>query len=158
MNKSRLIVEYYGQPVRNSKGYTLIEMLLVLFIVLVTSTIIFQVTLTISEKWAVNRFFQQVLLDVQQIQALAIKNEEPFYIQFNSLNQYKGYAVFSGEVIFVREIPKDIKLDMTSNLKHFMVYPTGDVSNFGTFRFFTPFGQTNLIIYIKEGRMRLIEL
>ena len=158
MHKSELAAKLHGQPLKNSNGFTLIEMLLVLFVVLLTSSIVFQITYTISEKFVVNQFFQQLLLDIQEIQALAIKDEEAYYIQFNSSNQYKGYGIISGEVIFERDIPKGIKLDVLSNLKHFMVYPNGDVSNFGTIRFYTPFGQINLIIYIKEGRLRLVEL
>ncbi|PYF03490.1 prepilin-type N-terminal cleavage/methylation domain-containing protein [Ureibacillus chungkukjangi] len=153
-----MVDKLHGKRVMNMRGFTLIEMLLVLFILLLTSSIVFQITLTLSEKWVVNQFFQQLMLDIQEIQALAIKNDEAFYIQFNSSNNYKGHGIFSGEILFEREIPQGIKVDMTSNLKHFMVYPSGDVSNFGTIKFHTPFGQTNLIIYIKEGRMRLVEL
>ena len=146
------------KKVNNSNGFTLIEMLLVLFIVLLTSSIVFKITLTMTEKRVVNQFFQQVMLDIQEIQSLAIAINEPFNVQFYTNNHYKGYSIFSGEIIFERDFPKNITLEVTSNLKYFMVHPNGDVSNFGTIRFNTNFGQKNLIIYIKEGRMRIVEL
>ena len=142
----------------NSNGFTLIEMLLVLFIVLLISSIVFKITLTMTEKRIVNQFFQQVMLDIQEIQALAIARNEPFNIQFYNYNHYKAYGIFSGEFIVERDFPKNITLEVTSNLKYFMVHPNGDVSNFGTIRFNTNLGQKNLIIYIKEGRMRIVEL
>ena len=152
-----MVVKLHREVMKNSNGFTLIEMLLVLSIVLLISSIVFQITLSLSERRVVDQFFEQVMLDIQEIQALAIAKNEPFNIQLYN-NHYKGYGIFSGEIIFERDFPQNIKLDVTSNLKYFMVYPNGDVSNFGTIRFHTPFGDANLIIYIKEGRMRLVEL
>lgn len=142
---------------KNHNGFTLIEILLVLFIVLLTTSIVFQITVTISDKRLVDQFFQQLMLDIHEMQARAIENEEAIYIQFYNSNHYKALSVFSEEVLLERDFPPNIKLDIYSNLKRFIINPTGEVSNFGTIRFDTPYGEKKLIIYIKEGRMRLVE-
>lgn len=142
---------------KNHFGFTLIEILLVLSIVLLTTSVIFQITVTLSEKRVVDQFFQQLMLDIEEMQARAIENEETIFIQFNNDNRYKALSVSSGEVILEKSFPDKIKLDIYSNLKRFVISPKGEVSHFGTIRFETPYGRKNLIIYIKEGRMRLVE-
>ncbi|KGR74610.1 competence type IV pilus minor pilin ComGD [Ureibacillus sinduriensis] len=142
---------------KNHSGYTLIEILLVLSIVLLTTSAIFQITLTLSEKRIIDQFFHQLILDIEEMQARAIENEETIFIQFNNDNRYRAQSVSSGEVLLEKNFPNNIELDIYSNLKRFVISPKGEVSHFGTIRFDTPDGGKNLIIYIKEGRMRLVE-
>jgi len=145
------------QNMKNSNGYTLIEMLLVLFIVLLLSSIVFHITVTISEKRAVEQFFQQLVLDIQEMQALAIEKEETIIMQFNNY-QYKAfYAYKLDNIIFQKDLPTNIQLEDTSNLKRFRINANGEVAEFGTIIFNTPFGIKHLIIYITKGRLRLVE-
>lgn len=142
---------------KNSKGFTLLEMLLVLFIVLLISSIVFQITMKVTERHEVDQFFQQLLFDIQEMQALAIEKEESIIIQFNT-NQYKAYRyLVEGEIILQKDMPENIQFDISNNIKRIRISPNGEVAEFGSIIFKTPFGQTNLIIYIKEGRMRLVE-
>ncbi|MFC7684726.1 competence type IV pilus minor pilin ComGD [Ureibacillus sp. GCM10028918] len=143
--------------IKNRKGFTLVEILLVLFIFLLISSIVFQITVKLSEKRAVDQFFQQLVLDIQEMQARAIHNEETIYVQFYNDNHYKVFDVSTGETILEKDFPSNIKLDIYSNLKRFIINPKGEVSPFGTIKFDTPYGKKDLIIYIKEGRMRLVE-
>lgn len=143
---------------KNSNGFTLIEMLLVLFIVLLMSSIVFKITVTLSEKRVVDQFFQQLVFDIQEMQALAIEKDETIIIQFNNYNQYKAFNVLNDDnMIIQKDFPPNITFDITSNLKRFRINPNGTVAEFGTLIFNTPFGVTHLIIYLTKGRLRLVE-
>ncbi len=115
--------------------------------------------MSLTEKQEVDQFFQQLLFDIQEMQAHAIETQQTIIIQIYNYNQYKGYyALAAGDnEIFLKDIPKSIQFDTTSNLKRIIINPNGDVNEFGTMKFNTPFGETHLITYIKEGRMRLVE-
>lgn len=154
-----MVAKELVERMKNKNGFTLIEMLLVLFIVLLTASIVFQIMMTVSEKRVADQFFQQVVFDIQEMQALAIEQEQTIVVQFNNYNQYKAYHLYSTEVdfIFQKDFPQIIKIDTMSNLKRITISPNGNVKDFGTIDFKTPFGETHLIIYIKEGRMRLVE-
>lgn len=141
---------------KNHYGFTLIEVLLVLFIFLLITSIVFQVTVTLSEKRAIDQFFNQLMMDIHEMQARAKGNGETIFIQFDNGNHYKATSVSSGEIILEKDFPHNIQLDIYSNLKRFIINSKGEVSDFGTVRFNTPSGNKNLIIYIKEGRMRLV--
>ncbi|MDN4493315.1 competence type IV pilus minor pilin ComGD [Ureibacillus aquaedulcis] len=153
-----MTAEFHTHPyTKNQKGFTLVEILLVLFIFLLISSIVFQITVKISEKRVVDHFFQQLILDIQEMQALAIQREEKIHIQFYNSNHYKAFGVYSGETLLEKDFPSNIQLEIYSNLKRFIIDPKGEISPFGTIKFYTPYGETNLVIYIKEGRMRLVE-
>jgi len=143
--------------VKNRNGFTLIEMLLVLFMVLLTSSIVFQLSLKVSEKRIVDQFFQQLILDIQEMQALAIEKEQTVNFQFYNSNRYVAYQGLNSNLLLDKDFPKNINFNIYSNLKRFRINPSGDVADFGTLQFDTPFGQVDLIIYIKEGRIRLVE-
>lgn len=141
---------------KNDQGFSLIEMLLVLFIVIVVSSIVYKVTYTISEKQAVEQFFNQVQLDIQRMQALAIEEKKTINVLFSDNNTYKAYYSLDGK-IFERSFPSIVQLNIYSNLKNIVIYPNGEVVNFGKIIFYTPFGERQLIVNIQKGRMRIVD-
>ncbi|RNC99218.1 type II secretion system protein [Lysinibacillus halotolerans] len=142
---------------KNDQGFSLIEMLLVLFIVIVVSSIVYKVTYTISEKQAVEQFFNQVQLDIQRMQALAIEEKKTINVLFSDNNTYKAYYSLDGKKIFERSFPSIVQLNIYSNLKNIVIYPNGEVVNFGKIIFYTPFGERQLIVNIQKGRMRIVD-
>ena len=142
---------------KENGGFTFIEMLLVLTIVGMITTIVSHFALSISEKRNIDQFFTQVIYDIQRVQALAIEEEKSIQILFSDSNRYSAYYELGGEKIFVRNFPEEVKLNIFSNLKKFYIQPNGDVSQFGTIIFHTPNGERKLIVNIQEGRLRLVE-
>ena len=142
---------------KNSRGFTLIEMLLVLTIIGIITSIVCHVTLSISEKRNIDQFFNQLIFDIQNMQALAIKEEEKIAINFNSSNAYYAYYDLKDEKIITRTYPEGVKLNNYSNLKLLLITSNGNISKFGTLIFNTPYGERKLIVYIQEGRLRLVE-
>lgn len=68
--------------IKTDKGFTLIEMLLVLFIVMVVSSFVYKISLTITEKQVIDQFLNQVQLDIQSMQALAIEEKKTINVLF----------------------------------------------------------------------------
>lgn len=141
---------------KNEEGFTLIEMLLVLYIVLLTSSLSVHAISGISEKRSVDQFFQQLMLDVQSAQATAIEKKSTVTIRFLS-NKVEASVAAEGAVIFEYEFPENITFIQLSNLKTIIINANGNIRDFGRLKFNTPFGQIHLILNIQEGRMRLSE-
>lgn len=141
--------------VRNNDGFTLLEMMLVLFIVVTISSVVLHFTIKITEKRVVDQFLNQVLFDLQRIQALAIEEETSITFVFNDNNTYKAYYDLGGVNILERSFPAGIELNIFSNLKKIDFYSTGEVGKFGSILFKTPFGEKRLIVNMQKGRLRL---
>ncbi|MFF2754337.1 competence type IV pilus minor pilin ComGD [Psychrobacillus sp. NPDC058041] len=136
----------------NEKGFTLIEMLLVLAIVMtITSSVIFIATskfVEIEEK----RFIRQFQLDVQSIQSVAIAEEKYAYLNFfNGGTKY--VAKSANTILFESEMPAGYRLSTESNLKEIGFHPNGSIKDFGTLIFETKKGSKKVILYIGRGRM-----
>lgn len=142
---------------KNNQGYTLIEMLIVLFIIVTISSLVFQFTIKITEKRVVEQFFSQVMLDFQRVQALAIEEGRTITFVFIDNNTYKAYYDLGGNSILEKSFPKGIELNIYSNLKKIEFHPSGEVGKFGTILFNTPFGEKRLIVNMQKGRLRLNE-
>ncbi|RHW38496.1 prepilin-type N-terminal cleavage/methylation domain-containing protein [Lysinibacillus yapensis] len=151
------MVESFQKHLKNSNGFTLVEMLLVLYIVLLTTSMVFHATANISEKRIVNQFFQQLMLDIQSAQAVAIEKETPITVRFIDESHFSANFLYSGKIVFERELPKNIKYNKHSNTKAIMFTANGNIGDFGTIRFYTRFGEVRLVVNIQEGRMRIIE-
>lgn len=142
---------------KNNRGFTLLEMLLVLFIITTISSIVFQFSIKLTEKREVEEFFNQLLLDIQRVQALAIEEERTITFVFHDKNIYKAYYEFGGKSILEKSFPTGIELNIYSNLKEIVFYSSGEIGKFGTVLFNTPFGEKRLIVNMQKGRLRLAE-
>lgn len=141
---------------KNEKGFTLLEMLLVLMIVLLIGTICSSFSIKMTEKMIVDHFFRQLKLDIQMAQMWAMEHQRGCFVSFSSSNRYQIYHQLD-EILVEREFPEMVTLNQGSQLKTIRFSATGHANNFGTIVFQTPFGQKNLIIYIDKGRIRYVE-
>ncbi|SOC27372.1 prepilin-type N-terminal cleavage/methylation domain-containing protein [Ureibacillus xyleni] len=138
----------------NSKGYTLLEILLVLFVVTIISSIALQFTNKFSEKHLVDMFIQQVQLDIQTIQAHSIEHETVITLEFNSQNSYYAYYDRGGR-IFERTYPPGIEITPYSTVRKIRMFK-GVNYDFGKLRFKTPLGEKQIILNINKGRMKIV--
>ena len=137
----------------NEKGFTLIEMLLVLFIVLLFSAIAFKFTIQYSEKRVIEQVITQLQLDILTAQAKAIEEQQSVQIKFSVDNRYVMFNEF-GTIYVERNLPEEIKFNILSNLQRIWFTSLGEVVGFGTIRFNTSEGEKVLIINIHKGRIR----
>jgi competence protein ComGD len=141
---------------QDEKGFTFIEMLLVLSIVTMISLLCVKISIQVSEKIIVDQFFKQLQLDIQATQMLAKQERKTYNLSMSSLNRYRVYHQF-GEIILEREIPPCIQFELESNLSSIRFNANGDIRSFGTLKFYTPFGERFIILNIHKGRIRYVE-
>jgi len=141
---------------KDEKGFTLLEMLLVLMVVLLIGGITSSFSIKLTEKMIVDQFFHQLKLDIQMAQMWAIEHERGCYVSFSSSNKYKIFHQMN-DVLLEREIPELITLSDVSTLSTLSINSRGAVRNFGTLTFHTPVGVKFLIINIDKGRIRYVE-
>ncbi|WP_144511074.1 competence type IV pilus minor pilin ComGD [Bacillus sp. FJAT-22090] len=141
---------------RCEEGFTLIETILVLSIVMViTSSIIFVFSGKMEEKEE-RRFFRQFHLDMQKMQAIAIGETKYTSIKFaENGTKYRGQSETA--ILFEHELPDRIRLSSDSKLKEIIFHPNGMVRQFGTLVFETKTGLKNVTIHIGNGRLNYEE-
>lgn len=61
---------------KNERGYTLVEILLVLFVVMTLTAIVTKFSLQVVEAKEIERFFSQIQLDLQYIQTYSMHEKE----------------------------------------------------------------------------------
>ena len=140
----------------NEKGFTLIEMLVVLSIVMViTSSVIF-VSIARLEEMEEKRFFKQFHLDVQRMQMIAISKGNYMYLTFNK--EGTKYKVEHNNVLlYENHLPSTIRLSGDSQLKGLTYHPNGAILQFGLMRFETKKENKRVVFYIGQGRMNYEE-
>ncbi|MFC6039895.1 prepilin-type N-terminal cleavage/methylation domain-containing protein [Paenisporosarcina macmurdoensis] len=140
----------------NNKGYSLIELLLVLTIVMIISSSAIYFNNRYVEKQTFELFYNQLKLDVRHVQMLAITEERYMKLVFFETggSRYIGRkSVF--DAIFERPLPPGYHWSSSSTLKEIAFQPNGTVEKFGTFIFITPDGLKTVRVFIGKGRMVL---
>lgn len=139
----------------DQKGYSLIELLLVLAIVLVISSSTLYVKNRYVEKHTFDLFYNQLKLDAMHIQLKATEEQRYMKLIFDAGGtRYIGRKSLY-EPLFERKLPLGYALSSSSTLKELAYLPNGTIEKFGTISFVTPGGIKIVRIYIGKGRMIL---
>jgi len=134
----------------NEKGFTMLEMLLVLMIVMVVSSSVLFLISPKMKKVEEERFYKQLHLDILRLQAISIGELGYTVLDFpNNRTKYEGKM--RGVLLFEKEFPKDIRLSSNSSLKDIAFHPNGNISDFGNFLFKTDDGEKRMTVYIGRG-------
>lgn len=134
----------------NEKGFTMIEMLLVLSIVMVVSSCVVFLTSTKMKDMEEERFYRQLHLDIMRLQAISIGGNRYTYLNFpNNRTRYKAES--AGVVWFEKDLPKNMRLGDESTLKGISFHPNGNVNSFGNLLFVTERGEKRITVYISRG-------
>ncbi|MEG0260321.1 MAG: competence type IV pilus minor pilin ComGD [Lysinibacillus sp.] len=142
---------------KNEKGFTLIEMLLVLFVVMSLTGIVMKLTIKTAEDKEMERFLTQLQLDIQYIQIDAMQRDTSLFIKFEEVPESYVVKKDFKTVLYRRLLPKNVTFARTSTLKTIHFTPTGNVRQFGSLIFITPKGNKRVTINIGKGRMRIDE-
>lgn len=134
----------------NEKGYTLIEMLLVLSIVMVVSSSVLFFTTNKWKEIEEERFYKQFHLDLQRLQAISIGEYRYTYLTFSN-NKTKYEAKSANGLLFEKDLPKHMRLGDESTLKIIAFHPNGNVNDFGNFLFITDQGEKRMTVHIGRG-------
>lgn len=142
--------------IENDRGFTLIEMLFVLFIVMCLTGIVTKMSMKVSEAKEIERFFTQLQLDIQFIQMSSVEQKEYLFIRFDGpINSYSIKNLSYIEV-YKRPFPKNVEfLSGSSTFVTIMYKANGNVSKAGTLYFKTPTGTKKVVITLGAGRIRI---
>jgi competence protein ComGD len=142
--------------VKSERGYTFVEMLFVLFIVICLSTIVVKYSLKAAETRELEQFFTQIQLDIQYIQTYSMQQGEYISMKFESSS--KRYIIKKDifTELFERPFPKGVELIPTSSSIYTIIYNfNGNVMTPGTVYFKTPQGTKKIVITLGRGRSRV---
>jgi len=144
-------------PVHSKEGgFTLIETLLVLMVVVIIATSAIRFTVKNIEKRQTENFFRQFQMDLHYLQSYAMANKVTVRVLFiNNGTEFIG-RVGIDNIIFRRKMPEGFSVN-TQNSYRPQYLPSGNVAEFGVLTFHTPEGWRQLYIYIGKGRMFLDE-
>ena len=142
--------------VKSERGYTFVEMLFVLFIVICLSTIVVKYSLKAAETRELEQFFTQIQLDIQYIQTYSMHQGE--YISMKFENSSKRYIIKKDifTELFERPFPKGVELIPSSSSIYTIIYNfNGNIMTPGTVYFKTPQGTKKIVITLGRGRSRV---
>jgi len=141
---------------KNDQGYTLLEMLIVLFSVMCLTAIVMKYSLKQAEIKELERFFTQVQLDIQYIQTYSMHHREYISMKFESST--KRYIIKKDFYthLYDRPFPKGVELmPASSSVQTIMYNYSGNVMTAGTVTFKTPQGIKRVVITLGRGRARV---
>ena len=142
--------------IKSERGFTLVEMLIVLFIVMCLSAIVVKYSVKAEETRELERFFTQIQLDLQYIQTYSMHQREYISMKFESSS--KRYIIkkdFYTE-LYERPFPKGVEVILsTSSIYTIMYNYNGNVMTPGAVYFKTPQGTKKVVITLGRGRSRV---
>ncbi|QDP99242.1 type II secretion system protein [Lysinibacillus fusiformis] len=142
--------------IKNERGFTLIEMLIVLFVVMCLTGIVTKISLKVAEIKELERFFTQIQLDVQFIQTYSMQQREYVSMKFESPpHRYIIKKDFYTNY-YERPFPKGVELmTASSTIQSIMYNYNGNIINAGTLYFKTPQGIKKVVMTLGRGRSRV---
>ncbi|GEK31651.1 competence protein ComG [Kurthia zopfii] len=139
-------------------GFTLVEMLLVLTIVMVISITIFSQGSKAFQEREAEHFYDLLVRDTLYLQSLSLKNKEKTVIEFNERRSiYIAKFRESNKLIFQREMPQNLKILNHSTMNRVGFNERGNASYVGKIVFEIKGNQKELFVYLGAGRVYLNE-
>ncbi|MEY9973190.1 competence protein ComGD [Lysinibacillus sp. RC46] len=142
--------------IKSERGFTFVEMIIVLFIVMCLSAVVVKYSVKAEETRELERFFTQIQLDLQYIQTYSMHQREYISMKFESSS--KRYIIkkdFYTE-LYERPFPKGVEVILSSSSITTIIYNyNGNVMTPGTVYFKTPQGTKKVVITLGRGRSRV---
>ncbi|WP_155591547.1 competence type IV pilus minor pilin ComGD [Lysinibacillus cavernae] len=137
-------------------GFTILELLIVLFLVMSLTAIVSKFTFKIAETKELQRFFTQMQLDIQYLQTYSMNERQ--YIAMKIISPTNRYVIQKDFYtnLYERPFPKGVEFLNAESSIHTLIYNyNGNVMSAGTFAFKTPQGKKKVIITLGRGRARV---
>jgi Tfp pilus assembly protein FimT len=139
------------------KGFTFIEMLLVLAVLMTVVSIAIPTYRTFETRQEEQRFFQLLIHDIYFAQGESYRLQSAVMVAFReSSHSYDIVSNIHAPAV-KRAMPQSVTLKKTSNIKEIYYRANGSILNSGTMRFETSTGERTLVVYLGKGRVILSE-
>ncbi|MCU5683206.1 competence type IV pilus minor pilin ComGD [Bacillus wiedmannii] len=141
------------------KGFTLLEMLLVLFAISVLSMVTYFNVHSLHEKQKVEQFLRQFSNDILYMQQLAINRQK-----HSTLRWYKDrHTYYIGELsenltIIKREYDSDIQIDLNTFPNPMTYNPSGNINRGGTILLSYRSYKYEIVFQLGRGRFTYREM
>lgn len=140
----------------HKNGFTLVEMLLVLLLVLVLSSLAISYGNKGIQEQETTHFFNQLNSDTLLLQQLALKEKKKMDLEFNYKNHY--YVLRYREtqkIIYRRIMPKSMKMGVGSTLNKIGFNEKGNASYVGKLTLVYFGGKKEVSVYLGTGRLEI---
>jgi competence protein ComGD len=144
---------------KNSKGFTIVEMMIVLMVVTFMSSIIWYNGANIHKRKVIDQFFRQLETDILYVQQYAMVHQEQILIYWypdQSYYEAERYA-FKGE-LFERKYGKHIQVKATTLRFPIIFMPNGSINRGGSIFIYIDDETYKVIFTIGKGRFRVEKL
>lgn len=142
--------------VPHKSGFTLVEMLLVLLIVLILSTLAISYGKKGIQEQEMTHFFNQLNSDTLLLQQYALKEKKKMDLEFNVKNHYYVLRYRdSQKIIYRRVMPKSLKFGPGATINKIGFNERGHASYVGRITMHYLGGKKEVSIYLGTGRMEI---
>ncbi|WP_263702890.1 comG operon protein ComGD [Bacillus thuringiensis] len=141
------------------KGFTLLEMLLVLFAISVLSMVTYFNVHSLYEKQKIEQFLRQFSNDILYMQQLAINRQKHYTLRWHK----DRYMYYIGEPstnlsIIKREYDSDIQLDLNTFPNPMTYNPSGNINRGGTILLSYRSYKYEIVFQLGRGRFTYREM
>lgn len=138
----------------NEKGFTLLEMLVVLAILFIIVFCIFPLNFSLQEKIQEDHFLNILKRDLYYGHTYAITNQKNVTFMYRWEENSYDLRVHN-QPILKRKLPEEISFRPSQDMNRFSFHPNGNISNFGTLTFYVGNNKYKVIFTIGKGRFRI---
>jgi len=143
---------------RNEKGFTFLELLLVLSVVAIISAVI----IPVGEKWirtSVEEDALHLLIStIHSMQGYAIANGKATKVEFIKIGKRTKYiTAIPGKQMSETYLPDGMRISNSSYLDSVEFHPNGDIIKFGSITLITTTGIIEIKFQFQRGRMIIAE-
>lgn len=143
--------------VSDERGYTFIEMLLVLSIVSIMSFIVFSFTFSKLQPDPFEQTIRQFEFDLREMQTYAMENYERITCWISDSNEFQSFRYTTTEGLLIRrKLPKDMTINIYTLNQRIIFNVNGTVAHIGKVEFLYKDRKVQYSINLGQGRMRLL--
>lgn len=142
--------------VPHKSGFTLVEMLLVLLLVIVLSSLAISYGQKGIKEQEMTHFFNQLNSDALLLQQYAIKEKKKMDLEFSMKEHYYVLKYRdSQKIIYKRVMPKSVKMGVGSTLYKIGFNEKGNASYVGRLIVLYIGGKKEVSVYLGSGRIEI---
>lgn len=134
-------------------GFTLIEMLLVLAVLMTVIGIAIPSYQTVETAKEEDRFFDLLLRDIYFAQSEAYRSKTSVMVVFREAEHTYEVVRNFQKVLPPRKMPPSVGIEKTSNIDGVYFTANGSVTKAGTMRFSTSSGERTMVVHLGKGRV-----